>query len=266
MTRLEALRIAAARQAMRAKVPTLDGECWRTPPGFSRYEVSNQGRVRGPSGLCRPFRKKRQTVVKLVRDDGMRDAYELGRLMLQTFGVQVARYGIIRHRDGNPQNFRLDNLVCSARRAHLDAAEGAVLEALRLGKTQKEAAAQLGLSPWMVRRIVRKARRHGEELGTKPRRRPITPEERAEVIEALRAGASYAQAAEHAQVSLATVHRILHRARQDGEPLAVRRPRHVHQAVLEALASGASRRDVASATGISMRTIHRIVVSAKECA
>lgn len=106
----------------------IDQEAWRSCPGFSKYEVSNLGRVRrietskcrryGGGTLRKPYAAKGCAVLTLYMDadDGSRRNIGVNRLVLLAFaGAPPSPGHHAAHWDGDRFNNRLDNLRWATR-------------------------------------------------------------------------------------------------------------------------------------------------------
>jgi len=88
----------------------MDEEIWRVVPGYTGYEVSNLGRVRGPQGIVVPYRRQ----ISCRVEGGPQQRVRVGRLVLDAFQAADKPTSIkprTRYLDGNPDNCKLDNLV-----------------------------------------------------------------------------------------------------------------------------------------------------------
>jgi hypothetical protein len=100
----------------------MDREEWKTVPGFSKYEVSNQGNVRSLYFTNRNVSYKREKA--LVLKFGMNDGYKhlalckngvrkikrVNRLVLEVFAGPCPEGMCGCHNDGNRANNHIDNL------------------------------------------------------------------------------------------------------------------------------------------------------------
>jgi hypothetical protein len=87
-------------------------EEWRDVIGYSRYQVSSEGRVRGPRGLKKATRKP--TGYLYVAIDGNR--MMVHHLVTESFLGDRPSGLEVRHLDGDPQNNSVSNLAYGTRR------------------------------------------------------------------------------------------------------------------------------------------------------
>lgn len=98
-------------------------EKWRRIPGFSRYEVSTEGRVRS---FCQPWRLARESAgwpvgqaktndgylrVSITGDDGLRKTIGVHRLVLLAWVGQPPGDWTASHMNGRPDDNYLNNLA-----------------------------------------------------------------------------------------------------------------------------------------------------------
>lgn len=138
---------------------------WRQIPDCPNYVVSDHGVVAKrrdrPGKPHRPLKQRRngkagKPMASVYDAGGAVKAFQVDRLVLTTFrGPAPSDSHYCRHRDGDPANCRLDNLVWARRsqwarspRTRLNARVGRRVKAQRerLGLTRAEAADQHGVS------------------------------------------------------------------------------------------------------------------------
>ena len=108
-------------------------EIWRDVPGFTHYQVSNQGRVRSRKPparskkprkewkILKPYRMKNGYLVIKLADCGKGIAYLVHRLVLEAFVGPCPDGMEARHvKDNDRSNNRLDNLCWGTRQENAD--------------------------------------------------------------------------------------------------------------------------------------------------
>ena len=85
-------------------------ELWKDISNCSGYQISSLGRVRGPRGIRKlTFRKDRRVQVIIHKR-----TYAIHRLVAEAFIPNPNNYTEVHHKDKNPMNNRVDNLLwCS---------------------------------------------------------------------------------------------------------------------------------------------------------
>lgn len=98
-------------------------EIWLSlsPIGFSCFEISNHGRVRNSytqmivlvnnSKEKTPKKLRDRSRVILIDDDHHKRNLEVSRLVVIAFNSSLPEYFIVKHKDGNNLNNRLENLL-----------------------------------------------------------------------------------------------------------------------------------------------------------
>lgn len=90
-------------------------ERWSEIEGFSPYEVSNIGRVRGRNGVMKPVPLKNGYLTVILRKGGKSYCKYIHRLVASAFLPTADKRLQINHRDKNKANNRVDNLEwCTA--------------------------------------------------------------------------------------------------------------------------------------------------------
>ena len=89
-------------------------EIWKRIKDYSRYEISNMGRVRSYT-TGSPYILRSKPIVGLYRTvnlcrEGGYDAKRIGRLVAEHFIVRGKGDNVINHKDGNKKNDKLSNL------------------------------------------------------------------------------------------------------------------------------------------------------------
>jgi hypothetical protein len=93
------------------EVVTLKGERWKPVVGFERFEVSNEGRVRSPSGRILNARTSTGNYhVVTFNINGRKETRRIHRVVLEAFVGPAPEGTFGCHIDGNPANNRLSNL------------------------------------------------------------------------------------------------------------------------------------------------------------
>ena len=108
-------------------------EVWKSVEGYSKYKISNHGRMwkksytvsfysnkwdkkvekEYPSGYCRPTDQGRGYLqIGLRNSDGGQDRYLVHRLVMHHFGPEppTVEHKWVNHIDGDKKNNRIDNL------------------------------------------------------------------------------------------------------------------------------------------------------------
>jgi hypothetical protein len=89
-------------------------ETWKPHPEYTRYLVSNLGRVRGPRGkILKPFYHHRGDYAMVKLSDLQRgDTTKMIHvIVLETYDKPRPEGEVARHLDGNPKNNELSNLA-----------------------------------------------------------------------------------------------------------------------------------------------------------
>jgi hypothetical protein len=125
-----------------SNITNLPDEIWKSPPGYSRYEVSNLGRIRSltdnsgkvkpsPTHMINPtLSKVGYPKISLMRDDGFRKCGLVHQFVALAFigpreiGMQVC------HNDGDKTNNNLSNL-------RYDTQENNMLDAINQGTIRR---------------------------------------------------------------------------------------------------------------------------------
>lgn len=156
-----------------------DDNIWRTIDGYSRYEISANGKVRkkklaGGYIDISPFRTDNHYKVELTDDFQQRRRFYLHRLVLVTYGPeQPADKPLALHRDDNPANNHIENIVWGDKSDNgkmavengkirpykdhkfLTRAEATKVRELRiLGLSMSRIAAKFGCSRWTVANVL----------------------------------------------------------------------------------------------------------------
>lgn len=95
------------------------GEEWRTCPDFPAYEISNHGRIKGPSGLMTLRITKGYAAVGLTRD-GKKYSRFVNRLVARAFLGEPDGEKDAAHGDGVRLNNHIDNLRWATKRENTD--------------------------------------------------------------------------------------------------------------------------------------------------
>lgn len=100
----------------------METEAWKVVPGFSKYEASDQGRVRviktGKHLSIQNYPKQYQSVS--MAGDGGRRLMLLHRVIAMTFHGECPPGMQTRHDDGNTRNNRADNLLWGTAQQNTD--------------------------------------------------------------------------------------------------------------------------------------------------
>ncbi len=136
----------------------MPAEDWRTVPGFPNYEVSDEGRVRGPNGILTPRVHPRGYLrVNLLRSGG-RSTFPIHRLVLEAFVGPKPEGMECRHLNDCKADNRLANLRWGTPKENgQDAVRNGRHEGQNLGETNGAAR----LTAEAVREIRTAPRHHG---------------------------------------------------------------------------------------------------------
>lgn len=86
-------------------------EEFRTIPGYTRYKVSNLGRVMNQRGMVlRDYAASGYRQINLQRDDGVRGSLGVHRAVARAFLGEIPLGQWVNHRDGDRANNRVENL------------------------------------------------------------------------------------------------------------------------------------------------------------
>ncbi|MEB3025834.1 NUMOD4 domain-containing protein [Parvimonas sp. M13] len=145
-------------------------EIWKSIPGYSKYEVSSLGNVRGPKGILSPSHHSHgYCLVSLMRDDNSKATENIHRLVCMTFKADSWFPGAMAlHKDHNKRNNVEDNLYWgthkqnvedditnprSTRRLNMQKAQE-IRAKVKAGAKQVSVAREYNVSPWTITNIM----------------------------------------------------------------------------------------------------------------
>ena len=86
-------------------------EIWEDINGYDgKYQVSTWGRVRGASGIMKPYKNHKGYLKIGLLKDGKRNKHRVNRLVAQTFIPNPSFLPEVNHKDGNKENNSVTNL------------------------------------------------------------------------------------------------------------------------------------------------------------
>lgn len=89
-------------------------EIWKDIPNYEGiYQVSNKGRVKNIkfNRLMTPSATQGGILQVMISKDGQKKSTNLPRLVYNAFAMKLDENAVITHRDRNPKNCSLENLI-----------------------------------------------------------------------------------------------------------------------------------------------------------
>lgn len=86
-------------------------EIWRDIDGYEgKYQVSTWGRVRGTSGILKPYENHKGYLKVGLQKNGKSNKHRVHRLVAEAFLENPKKLPMVNHIDGNKQNNSVTNL------------------------------------------------------------------------------------------------------------------------------------------------------------
>lgn len=127
----------------------LDNEIWKTIENFSRYQVSNLGRVKcvlrrnnayhnyySANYIMKDFYFQGYKRIQLTNDDGEKVTINVHRLVAMAFIPKIDGKPFVNHKDGNKSNNKVENLEWCTNQENIIHAINTGLRKTKLGKVR----------------------------------------------------------------------------------------------------------------------------------